>query len=261
LLRGDDVAKKVAKAASKKMAAGKSSKTKKASKKVNSDIAMLLQIVSAAPVLTFKQRKSAAKLFELAVLAEMLFEYQAYGGHVELRHAPGVSPTFPGSPASLNRAKFAWFELRDSSTAVAYAEAWVSVQFNGLSGARAVESAAASGLPPPPDLRSSRHELDLMLLRPGVTVPYPLRTDIIAAVSAKHVSTLTKEAVREALGFRREMGLLQSDTPSECPWLEPNVPSEPPSPLYLVSSAAKFDKYAGHIQQLGIYPRFMKFPY
>jgi hypothetical protein len=253
--------KKIGGAAKKAVGASKSSKTKKAPKTINSDVAMLLQAVSEAPVLTFKQRKSAAKLFELAVLAEMLFEYRAAGGHVKLKHALGVYAKFAGSPASIDRTKFAWFELRPSPTAAVYAEAWVSVQFNGLSGALAVETAAAFGPPPPLNLRPSRHELDLTLLSPGLTISYPSRMDIIAAVTVKHVSTLTKEAVREALGFKREMGLLSLDQPSQCSWLEQDVPSDPPSPLYLVSSAAKFDKYAGHIHQLGIYPRFMKFPY
>lgn len=242
--------------------ASKYSKTKKASKTINSEVAMLLQTVSDAPVLTFKQRKSAAKLFELAVLAELLYKYRESGGHVELRHAHGVCAKFAGSPASIDRTKFAWFELRRSPTAVdVYAEAWVSVQFNGLSGARAVEAAAAFGPCLPLELRPSRHELDITILSPGLATPYPSRMDIIAAVTVKHVSTLTKEAVREALGFRREMGLLSPEQPSQCSWLELDVPSEPPSPLYLVSSAAKFEAYVGHIHQLGIYAGFMKFPY
>ncbi len=111
-----------------------SSKTHAADLTFNEEIALLLELASAAPLLTFPEKKSAAKLFELAVLAELLLEYQAAAkGKVRLvQPTKGYHNTFAGSPASANKDRYAWFELSDSAGKVE-AEAWVSVQFVGLS--------------------------------------------------------------------------------------------------------------------------------
>lgn len=240
------------------------SKTHAADLTFNDEIARLLQLASAAPVLTFPVQKSAAKLYELAVLAEFLEEYKkATKGSVKLiQPKKGTPNTFAGSPASADKDKFAWFELTDNAGKVK-AEAWVSVQFVGLSAALAKQNLAAGSSV---NEKASSHELDLSLITPEPTgVPprlYPKHTDVLAAVSVKHVSSLAKESIREALGFRREMGFYNGDSGSStCGWLQPDVPCDPPSPLYLASSAENFEDYDGHIDQLGIYPRFVKFPY
>ena len=239
------------------------SKTHAASLSFNEEIELLLQVASAAPVLAFPQRKSAAKLYELAVLAELLLEFQTTGGTVTLvQPRKGKPSTFAGSPASANKDLYAWFDLRDPSGA-SIAEAWISVQFVGLSA-----SLARSYMPPHSWLneKASSHELDISLLKPETPgAPprlYPRHTDILAGVSVKHVSILAKESIREALGFRREMGFYQRrGMGSLSPWLQHNVPCDPPSPLYLASSAEDFQGYDGHIDQFGIYAVFMKFPY
>lgn len=240
------------------------SKTSTAPLTFNQEIAQLLALASAAPILTFPQQKSAAKLFELAVLAELLLEYRAANnGTVRLvQPIKGIPNSFAGAPASADKDKYAWFELRDQSGRVE-AEAWVSVQFVGLSAALAKQ-----GLAPGASVneKASSHELDLSLIAPEpVGAPprlYPQHTDLLAAVSVKHVSYLAKESVREALGFRREMGLYCGSVGrSACLWLQPDVPCDPPSPLFLASSAENFEDYEGNIDQFGIYPAFMKFPY
>ena len=250
-------------AASSGMAAP-SSKTHAADLTFNEEIALLLKLASAAPLLKFPERKSAAKLFELAVLAELLLEYQtATKGTVKLvQPNKGAHGTFAGSPASANKDKYAWFELSDSAGKVE-AEAWVSVQFVGLSAALASKHLAPGAAV---DSKASSHELDLTLIAPepvgGTPRLYPQHTDLLAAVSVKHVSSLAKESIREALGFRREMGFYSGGFGrSASRWLQANVPCIPPSPLFLVSSAENFDGYGGHIDQLGIYLGFMKFPY
>lgn len=245
-------------------AAAAQSKTSAADLTFNEEIALLLQLASAAPVLTFPERKSAAKLYELAVLAELLLEYKAVeNGTVGLVQPKiGIHNTFAGAPASANKDKYAWFELTDVAGQVE-AEAWVSVQFIGLSAALASEKLVPSSFV---NWKASSHELDVSLIAPEPSgAPprlYPRHTDLLAAVSIKHVSSLAKESVREALGFRREMGMLSGGYgDSTCSWLQMNVPCDPPSPLFLASSAENFEGYDGHIDQLGIYPRFMKFPY
>ncbi len=240
----------------------KSAKTRAASKKANSDVALLLQLAASAPVLTFPQRKSQAKLYELVVLAKMLFEFKAKtGGTVVLQQPTAGTPnSFAGAPASADKAKYAWFQLSSAKPAH-NAEAWVSVQFTGLSASLAARHLGV----PPADLDASRHELDITLLRPDPNAPaprlYPEYSDILAAVTVKHVAKLQKESIREALGFRREMGFL--DRPgvgSDCKWLAPDVPCDPRSPLFLASSAPNFDGYAGQIDQFGIFPWYMKYP-
>lgn len=238
------------------------SKTHAASLSFNEEIELLLQLASAAPVLKFPQRKSAAKLYELAVLAELLLEFQTTGGTVTLvQPKNGKASTFAGSPASANKDLYAWFDLRDPSGAP-IAEAWVSVQFVGLSASLAGQHMPRAWV----NEKASSHELDLSLLEPeGPGAPprlYPRYADILAGVSVKHVSSLAKESIREALGFRREMGLYQGPgVGSLSPWLQHDVPCDPPSPLFLASSAEDFQGYDGHIDQLGIYAVFMKFPY
>ena len=238
------------------------SKTHAASLSFNEEIELLLQLASAAPVLKFPQRKSAAKLYELAVLAELLLEFQTTGGTVTLvQPKKGKASTFAGSPASANKDLYAWFDLRDPFGAP-IAEAWVSVQFVGLSASLARQHFPHAWV----NEKASSHELDLSLLEPeGSGAPprlYPRYTDILAGVSVKHVSSLAKESIREALGFRREMGLYRGPgMGSLSPWLQHNVPCDPPSPLFLASSAEDLQGYNGHIDQLGIYAVFMKFPY
>jgi hypothetical protein len=256
----------VAKVPSKKSATAKvttpSSKTHAASLSFNEEIELLLQLASAAPVLKFPERKSAAKLYELAVLAELLLEFQVTGGTVALvQPRTGKPCTFAGSPASANKDLYAWFDLRDPSGAP-IAEAWVSVQFVGLSATLAKKHLPHAWV----NEKASSHELDLSLLAPeapgAARRRYPNHLDLLAGVSVKHVSSLAKESIREALGFRREMGLLRGPgMGSLSPWLQGDVPCEPPSPLFLASSAEDFQGYDGHIDQLGIYAVFMKFPY
>lgn len=238
------------------------SKTHAASLSFNEEIELLLQLASAAPVLKFPQRKSAAKLYELAVLAELLLEFRTTGGTVTLvQPKKGKASTFAGSPASANKDLYAWFDLRDPSGAP-IAEAWVSVQFVGLSASLAGDHMPHAWV----NEKASSHELDLSLLTPERRLApprlYPRHTDILAGVSVKHVSSLAKESIREALGFRREMGFYRGPAMgSWSPWLQHAVPCSPPSPLFLAASAEDFQGYDGHIDQLGIYAVFMKFPY
>ncbi|WP_407471185.1 hypothetical protein [Xanthomonas campestris] len=239
-------------------------KTSAASQSFNDEIAELLELASSAPLLKFPELKSAAKLFELAIVAELLLEYRlATKGTVRLvQPTGGPYNTFAGAPASANKRKFAWFELRNAA-GHPQAEVWVSVQFVGLSAHLAAQQ-ATSGIAL--NTKASSHELDISLIAPELPGAsprlYPGFEDVLAAVSVKHVSRLKKESIREALGFRRELGLFTGPGGfSTCKWLQADVPCFPPSPLILASSAANFEGYDGHIDQLGLYTRYIKFPY
>lgn len=242
------------------------SKTKADDVDLNEEIALLLQLASAAPVLTFAELKSASKLYELAILAELLFEFQSVvkGQVILVQPTHGKHDTFAGAPASANKQNFSWFKLLDAA-GTEHAEVWVSVQFVGLSATLATQKLPSSSIV---NFKASSHELDISLLLPEpVSSPhtarlYPTYTDIMAAISVKHVAYMPKESVREALGFRREMGYLRlHSSESTCSWLQLDVPCDPPSPLFLVASAENFEDYDGHIDELGIYAGFLKFPY
>jgi hypothetical protein len=256
--------KTVAKTGATKAAAkpASASKTKANNPTLNKEIQTLLKLVSGIPALTFPELKSAAKLYELAVLAELLLEFQASTtGTISLEQPTAGAPnTFAGAPASADKKKYSWFRLTTPAKGN-YAEAWVSVQFVGISA-----ELVKKKLPASVNQKASSHEFDISLIKPEPTgVPprlYPRHSDLLAAVSVKHVSNLAKEAIREALGFRREMGYLRRGAEeSKCDWLVDKVPCDPATPLFLLASAENFKYYDGHIDELGVYPGYLRFPY
>lgn len=122
-------------------------------------------MAASAPLINFKERKSAAKLFELAVMAELLLEYQARTtGKVTLVNPGGGNVArFAGAPARADRSRYSFFQLHAPVTDAIVAEGWVSVQFTGLSARLAAKSLGAGKV----HLPASRHELDLMLVMPN----------------------------------------------------------------------------------------------
>jgi len=247
-------------------AAKPASKIKKATQQQNQKVAGLLALAATAPGLQFHQRHSLAKLFELQALSVLLQHFRLMGGKAKLVN-PGASPPgpgiasrpvarFPGGPASRDRNKFSFVELYDRSNRLV-AEAWVSVQFQTFSYWRDSKGGTAS----PKRGLAALHELDIMLCNPlSPKVRYPPHTALQAGFSCKHVALLTKQNVREALGFRREMGAVGLASPSLVPWLVSTVPARPAAPLYLLSSSPAVTAYQDHIGQLGVYCAHLPFP-
>lgn len=230
----------------------KNSKTTTASSADNKKIADLLAIAASAPKLTFAQKKSLSRLYELVVLEHLLRSYVASGHHraVKVMNAPGGVLNLAGAPSRADKVTYSYFQLERRGRLEH--EAWVSVEVTTLSWDQ-------SGQPTPLPY-SGKHEVDIGLFRKLSSDPhYPSYEALHAAFSCKHRAP-TKENVREALGLRRETALLKYASASHVPWIVPRVPARPPSPLYLVSSNSGVLKYAEPLEALGVYMQHVPFP-
>lgn len=230
----------------------KSSKTTTASAAENKKIADLLAIAASAPKLTFAQKKSLSRLYELAVLEDLLRSYVASHHYraVKVMNAPGGVLNLAGAPSRADKATYSYFRLERRGKLEH--EAWVSVEVTTLSWHR---SGRPEPLPP-----SGKHEVDVGLFRELSSDPHhPSYEELHAAFSCKHTAP-TKENVREALGLRRETAYLSPISDSHVPWIVPRVPARPPSPLYLVSSNSGVLKYAEPLEALGVYMQHVPFP-
>lgn len=229
-----------------------SSKIKIASQSLNDKVTKLLELAAGAPKQTLSNAKSASKLFELVVLADLLDHYSAhYGpGCIRIKNVVKNTLNLAGGPAKADRHTFSYFELLDAPRGTVQQEVWISVQVTtvswSLSGAKSV-----------PVLPSGKHEIDVAIFCPKIS-GYPAHTELLAGFSCKHFKP-QKESVREALGLRRETAYLRDDQPSAVPWLLPTVPADPPSPIYLVSSAAGVSMYRHHVDRVGVYVHCVPF--
>ncbi len=254
-------------AKSSKAATSKKSKTKLAPWSLNDDIAALLALVSKAPVKKFAQRQSEAKLFELVVLSDIVNEFVAHGGSAQLvspTGKPGNTLYFAGSPSYADRSQYSHVALLRPGEPLL--EAWVSVQISTLSWSLSQQA----GQPPP----SGKHEIDVGVFStsptylPGIDrtnlyraspVPAaPAYAHLVAAVSCKHKS-VNKEAVREALGLRRETALLRRPRPTSVPWLKAEVPANPATPLFLASSTEGVMNFTDPVDRMGVFMVYLPF--
>ena len=197
------------------------------------------------------------KAFELQVLANLLV--RASKDYVIRAIPPKNHPAtaklkFAGNPASANRDEFTHFKLTpmDSTKGLPSYEAWVSVEFGTYSSNK--QFAGSYGL-------SSRHELDVALFIP-FTVPYPTYEEVVWASTCK-ASPITKAQVREALGFRREMGSVGpvKFRPTLFNGKLGPTPCDPPSVLILSSKDTTAPNYQAPVDKLGVDIEYVKFNY
>lgn len=227
-------------------------KTKVAPPATNQKIADLLALAAGAPPLTFLQDKSLSRLYELVVLEWLLRSYVNAGGNrkVKVKNAPGGVLYLAGSPCKADKSVFSYFSLKRNGNVEH--EAWVSVEVTTLSWTR-----AGMQLPLP---SSGKHEIDVGLFRVLSKSPhYPDYRTLHAGFSCKHRAP-SKESVREVLGLRRETALLSSISRSAVPWIEPFVPAEPPSPIFLACSSPGILAYATPLEAIGVYMAHVPFP-
>jgi hypothetical protein len=230
----------------------KHTKTIVASSPDNQKIADLLALAAAAPVLTFAQNKSLARLYELVVLEHVLRMYVKgdTSRKVDVMNAPGGVLSLAASPCKADKGAYSYFQLIRNGKVEH--EVWVSVEVTTLSWDR-----AGRPLPVP---SSGKHEIDVGVFTELPAWPgYPDIHALHAGLSCKH-KVPDKENVREALGLRRETALLDFASSSSAPWLQWMVPAEPPSPLYLVSSSPAVLNYAKPLGTVGVYMRYVPFP-
>lgn len=222
------------------------------------NVEKLFQIAAVASAKPPKLQTSIStdKLFELRVLARLLRLYKSKTSGAKIKHIP---PTHKGAgddvivvplnPASANQKKYSHFDLT-SGVGDEYV-AWISVETKTLSW---------SMTKPIPVPLAAFHELDVAIFQKPIGL-YPEHDDICVAVSCKNVMKVQKESVREALGMKRETALLTNGLrgQSRAPWLIPSVPTNPSSPVLLVSSDPGIRKYRHPVDSHGVYVRYLHF--
>lgn len=216
--------------------------------------------VKASPPLQL-QAMARDKLFEMLVLTRLLRAFRRAYPKGRIEHQPLVKAGKAGNvaevivaakPALADRSRFSHFDLFDEHN-VQLGEAWTSVEFESLSWDM---NGGTMGKAP----RHACHELDVCVLEPGAG-KRPAHSQVYAGVSCKDVRKSSKENVREALGLRRETAFLSDLQRSLVPWLIPQVPAEPRSPILLASSDTGTRRYASPVDSLGVYVRFVRRPW
>lgn len=182
------------------------------------------------------------KAYELRVLAHLLSDLRhAHNCSLSCNTKANSRLTFGGAPCRPNAKGHDC--IRVALGPQSY-EFWVSVQFTTLS-----YQFGKTGAPPG---CSDLHEIDIGLYEPLTGTAYPCYGQLVFAASCK-AGTWHKVHVREALGLRREMGLLTSPAPSRAPWFATLVPSDPSTPLALFSADLNSINYRGSLASFGLY--------
>jgi len=144
------------------------------------------------------------------------------------------------SPGPINRS-YPYFQLRQRGNLVA--ELWTDVEFTTL-------SYDQSG-PKRPIQRGDYHELDIIVADAGVN-GRPSYSQIWLGVECKNTG-YTKNLLKEILGIRRELSLLQSARPTHFTrWPRSQVPAEPASCLMVFSTDAGVTQYSSPGDVFGI---------
>lgn len=186
------------------------------------------------------------KVFELKVLAQLLFMLRSQG--YTLTCTPKVKHhlTFGGGPCKPNGAGHDCIRVHRGTETY---EFWVSVQFTTLS-----HELGAKGMAP---AHSDLHEIDIGLFQPLTGPAYPSFRQVVFAASCK-AGVWSKLFAREALGLRRELGVLTAPHPSTAAWFEAVVPASPAIPLALFSADPNCTLYQGSLAALGLYVHYFE---
>jgi hypothetical protein len=144
------------------------------------------------------------------------------------------------SPGPINRS-YPYFQLRRASNPVA--ELWTDIEFTAL-------SYDQRGLSRPIQ-RGDYHELDIVVTDSGVS-GRPRHSEVWLGIECKNTG-YTKSLLKEILGIRRELSLLQSPRPTRfARWPRSQVPADPASCLMVFSTDAGVAEYAGPGEIFGI---------
>jgi hypothetical protein len=183
------------------------------------------------------------RAYELSCMVEVMSRLKSQFGHLDCVLSRGTSVEFRSKGGKLERGRWPHVELRlpDHGT---IGEIWTNVEFRSLSAAR---TSRVVRHPPYGDA----HELDVVVLRPGLPDGYPNPEDIQVGVEAKH-RPYTKALLKELLGVRREMAFVSPPRQNPFVWWTATVPASPPSGLIGYCSDVDVARYAGSTAFYGV---------
>ncbi len=185
------------------------------------------------------QSLTSGKLYEahaLSIVIEKLASEESFqitllnSNFIPLKSAPGP----------INRS-YPFFQLYRGGRVAA--ELWTDVEFTSLS----YDQRGATT----PIQRGDYHELDIVVADPGV-YGRPKHSQIWLGVECKNTG-YTKGLLKEILGIRRELSLLQNPRPTRfSQWPRSQVPAEPNSCLMVFSTDPGVSSYTGPGEVFGI---------
>ncbi len=179
------------------------------------------------------------KLYEayvLGVVAEALTKRE----QLTLTLVGGTSLVLKSALGPINQA-YPYIQARRNGQR--FADTWTDVEFIAL-------SCTLQHRTSNPTL-GDYHELDILLVKPGTT-GRPTPTEILAGVECKNTG-YTKGLLKEILGIRRELSLLQDAKPTHfTTWPRNRVPADPPVCLLVYSTAPSVARYAAPGATFGI---------
>ena len=183
---------------------------------------------------------AAGKMYEAFVLAKVAEQLVTREG-MELTLFNGNKIALKSSPGPINR-RFPRIDAKRSGTTVA--ELWTDVEFLSWS--------YWSKVGKQPLTRGAYHELDIVMVDPG-EVGRPSPDKIWLGIECKNTS-YGKSFLREILGIRRELSLLQRvGQPTRfCSWPRFHVRADPPSCLAVFCADKRVLEYKFPGETFGI---------
>lgn len=184
------------------------------------------------------------KAYELRVLLKLLRTLDGAGYKLKCTPKKAGVLTFGGAPCKANNPRHDFVCAYSRTEAL---EVRVSVQVTTLSHSWKGSATVAA---------ADRHEIDVGVYRPITDNRFAVFTELVFGASCK-TGTWHKAYVREALGMRRELGLLAPATTSSAPWFAATVACNPPAPFALYASDARSSAYRS-LESLGLYVEHYK---
>lgn len=182
---------------------------------------------------------TSGKLYEAYVLS-LLVERLSREERFMLRLVNSSYVTLKSSPGPINR-PFPRIDVYKADQRVA--EIWTDIEFLTLSYS---SSGAGRSM-----TKGDCHELDIVVVEPDLT-GYPSHEVIWLGVECKN-TVFGKNFLREVLGVRRELSLLQpSQRTRFARWPRPLVPALPPSCLLVYSTDINLKDYEAPGDVFGI---------
>lgn len=178
------------------------------------------------------QSLTSGKLYEAHVLS-IIIENLSTQENLQITLVNSRFIPLKSSPGPINRG-YPHFELWRNRTIVA--ELWTDVEFTSLSYDQRGTSTSVR--------RGDYHELDIVVTDSGVS-GRPRHSQVWLGVECKNTG-YTKGLLKEILGIRRELSLLQNSRPTRfAHWPRTQVPADPPSCLMVFSTDSAVSEYSG----------------